>query len=168
MFLPCELALCLKLILKYVKSVPTSPFSPPCFDVPWQWIISELACYTYSMVVVPLYDTLGPGAIRYIINTGKNKINIILSETALLLGMVRFLLLSERKVSLTKCLEVTWRGFLGGRCAPHQVRAAPILPMPGCPQVRGELLQGSPLLHFLAFCLLNFLAHMVCNFGIFN
>lgn len=37
-----------------------------------QWIISELACYTYSMVVVPLYDTLGPDAIRFIINTGKN------------------------------------------------------------------------------------------------
>lgn len=36
-----------------------------------QWIIAELACYTYSMVVVPLYDTLGPGAIRYIINTGE-------------------------------------------------------------------------------------------------
>uniref|UniRef100_A0A2R9C2U8 Long-chain-fatty-acid--CoA ligase n=1 Tax=Pan paniscus TaxID=9597 RepID=A0A2R9C2U8_PANPA len=36
-----------------------------------EWIIAELACYTYSMVVVPLYDTLGPGAIRYIINTGK-------------------------------------------------------------------------------------------------
>uniref|UniRef100_A0A8C0FPV3 Arachidonate--CoA ligase n=1 Tax=Bubo bubo TaxID=30461 RepID=A0A8C0FPV3_BUBBB len=34
-----------------------------------EWIISELACYTYSMVVVPLYDTLGPGAIRYIVNT---------------------------------------------------------------------------------------------------
>uniref|UniRef100_A0A2K5HZH2 Long-chain-fatty-acid--CoA ligase n=1 Tax=Colobus angolensis palliatus TaxID=336983 RepID=A0A2K5HZH2_COLAP len=34
-----------------------------------EWIIAELACYTYSMVVVPLYDTLGPGAIRYIINT---------------------------------------------------------------------------------------------------
>uniref|UniRef100_A0A4W4HEI5 Arachidonate--CoA ligase n=1 Tax=Electrophorus electricus TaxID=8005 RepID=A0A4W4HEI5_ELEEL len=33
-----------------------------------EWIISELACYTYSMVVVPLYDTLGPNAIRYIIN----------------------------------------------------------------------------------------------------
>ncbi|XP_031427326.1 long-chain-fatty-acid--CoA ligase 6 isoform X2 [Clupea harengus] len=33
-----------------------------------EWIISELACYTYSMVVVPLYDTLGPDAIRYIIN----------------------------------------------------------------------------------------------------
>uniref|UniRef100_A0A8B9TM30 Long-chain-fatty-acid--CoA ligase n=1 Tax=Anas platyrhynchos TaxID=8839 RepID=A0A8B9TM30_ANAPL len=54
-----------------------------------EWIISELACYTYSMVVVPLYDTLGPGAIRYIVNTGKNKISIIFSETALLLGMVR-------------------------------------------------------------------------------
>ncbi|XP_063060026.1 long-chain-fatty-acid--CoA ligase 6 [Engraulis encrasicolus] len=33
-----------------------------------EWIISELACYTYSMVVVPLYDTLGADAIRYIIN----------------------------------------------------------------------------------------------------
>ncbi|XP_026089888.1 long-chain-fatty-acid--CoA ligase 6 isoform X2 [Carassius auratus] len=36
-----------------------------------EWIISELACYTYSMVVVPLYDTLGPDAIRYIINTAE-------------------------------------------------------------------------------------------------
>ncbi|XP_053317916.1 long-chain-fatty-acid--CoA ligase 6 isoform X1 [Spea bombifrons] len=34
-----------------------------------EWIITELACYTYSMVVVPLYDTLGRGAIQYIINT---------------------------------------------------------------------------------------------------
>ncbi|XP_075712558.1 long-chain-fatty-acid--CoA ligase 6 isoform X2 [Rhinoderma darwinii] len=34
-----------------------------------EWIISELACYTYSMVIIPLYDTLGHGAIRYIINT---------------------------------------------------------------------------------------------------
>lgn len=46
-----------------------------------QWIISELACYTYSMVVVPLYDTLGPGAIRYIVNTGKNRIEVIVSES---------------------------------------------------------------------------------------
>ncbi|XP_051536544.1 long-chain-fatty-acid--CoA ligase 6 [Myxocyprinus asiaticus] len=36
-----------------------------------EWIISELACYTFSMVVVPLYDTLGPDAIRYIINTAE-------------------------------------------------------------------------------------------------
>lgn len=42
------------------------------FIIFFQWIISELACYTYSMVVVPLYDTLGPGSIRYIINTGKD------------------------------------------------------------------------------------------------
>uniref|UniRef100_A0A4W3ITK5 Arachidonate--CoA ligase n=1 Tax=Callorhinchus milii TaxID=7868 RepID=A0A4W3ITK5_CALMI len=33
-----------------------------------QWIISEQACYTYSMSVVPLYDTLGLEAIVYIIN----------------------------------------------------------------------------------------------------
>uniref|UniRef100_A0A8C7ZXF3 Arachidonate--CoA ligase n=1 Tax=Oryzias sinensis TaxID=183150 RepID=A0A8C7ZXF3_9TELE len=33
-----------------------------------EWIIGELACYTYSMVVVPLYDTLGPEALVFIIN----------------------------------------------------------------------------------------------------
>ncbi|XP_031727274.1 long-chain-fatty-acid--CoA ligase 1a isoform X2 [Anarrhichthys ocellatus] len=33
-----------------------------------EWTISELACYTYSMVAVPLYDTLGTEAIAYIIH----------------------------------------------------------------------------------------------------
>nr|KAF6346876.1 hypothetical protein mPipKuh1_010619 [Pipistrellus kuhlii] len=42
-----------------------------------EWIIAELACYTYSMVVVPLYDTLGPGAIHYIINTANISIVIV-------------------------------------------------------------------------------------------
>ncbi|CAK6446026.1 unnamed protein product [Pipistrellus nathusii] len=42
-----------------------------------EWIIAELACYTYSMVVVPLYDTLGPGAIHYIINTADISIVIV-------------------------------------------------------------------------------------------
>ncbi|XP_029106783.1 long-chain-fatty-acid--CoA ligase 6 isoform X2 [Scleropages formosus] len=41
-----------------------------------EWIIAELACYTYSMVVVPLYDTLGQDAIRYIINTAEISIVI--------------------------------------------------------------------------------------------
>lgn len=36
----------------------------------WQWIIGELACYTYSMVAVPLYDTLGPEALVFIIDRG--------------------------------------------------------------------------------------------------
>ncbi|CAN9514670.1 unnamed protein product [Ophioblennius macclurei] len=33
-----------------------------------EWTISELACYTYSLVAVPLYDTLGTEAIAYIID----------------------------------------------------------------------------------------------------
>ncbi|XP_033479697.1 long-chain-fatty-acid--CoA ligase 1a isoform X1 [Epinephelus lanceolatus] len=33
-----------------------------------EWTISELACYTYSLVAVPLYDTLGTEAIGYIID----------------------------------------------------------------------------------------------------
>ncbi|KAG7264476.1 hypothetical protein CRUP_017178, partial [Coryphaenoides rupestris] len=33
-----------------------------------EWTIIELACYTYSLVAVPLYDTLGTDAIDYIID----------------------------------------------------------------------------------------------------
>uniref|UniRef100_A0A8C1Z1A3 Long-chain-fatty-acid--CoA ligase n=1 Tax=Cyprinus carpio TaxID=7962 RepID=A0A8C1Z1A3_CYPCA len=36
-----------------------------------EWTISELACYTYSLVAVPLYDTLGTEAISYIIDKGE-------------------------------------------------------------------------------------------------
>ncbi|TSN95701.1 Long-chain-fatty-acid--CoA ligase 1 [Bagarius yarrelli] len=38
-----------------------------------EWTISELACYTYSLVAVPLYDTLGTEAINYIIDKGNPK-----------------------------------------------------------------------------------------------
>ncbi|XP_066094744.1 long-chain-fatty-acid--CoA ligase 5 isoform X1 [Saccopteryx bilineata] len=44
-----------------------------------EWIISELACYTYSMVAVPLYDTLGADAVIYIIN--KADIAIVICDT---------------------------------------------------------------------------------------
>ncbi|KAJ8335894.1 hypothetical protein SKAU_G00392360 [Synaphobranchus kaupii] len=33
-----------------------------------EWTVAELACYTYSLVCVPLYDTLGTEAISYIID----------------------------------------------------------------------------------------------------
>ncbi|XP_055280632.1 long-chain-fatty-acid--CoA ligase 5 isoform X4 [Moschus berezovskii] len=33
-----------------------------------EWVISEFACYTYSMVAVPLYDTLGAEAVIYVVN----------------------------------------------------------------------------------------------------
>lgn len=33
-----------------------------------EWVIIQYACFAYSMVVVPLYDTLGVEAITYIIN----------------------------------------------------------------------------------------------------
>ncbi|XP_032922217.1 long-chain-fatty-acid--CoA ligase 5 isoform X1 [Catharus ustulatus] len=44
-----------------------------------EWIISEYACYTYSMVAVPLYDTLGPEAIVYIVN--KAEISVVICDT---------------------------------------------------------------------------------------
>ncbi|NXO89434.1 ACSL5 ligase, partial [Certhia brachydactyla] len=44
-----------------------------------EWIISEYACYTYSMVAVPLYDTLGSEAIVYIVN--KADISVVICDT---------------------------------------------------------------------------------------
>ncbi|CAO2585878.1 Long-chain-fatty-acid--CoA ligase 5 [Lemmus lemmus] len=44
-----------------------------------EWVISELACYTYSMVAVPLYDTLGAEAIIYVIN--KANISVVICDT---------------------------------------------------------------------------------------
>lgn len=35
-----------------------------------EWILAEQGAYSYSMVIVPLYDTLGPDACAYIINQG--------------------------------------------------------------------------------------------------
>ncbi|XP_034078690.1 long-chain-fatty-acid--CoA ligase 1-like isoform X5 [Gymnodraco acuticeps] len=45
-----------------------------------EWTISELACYTYSLVSVPLYDTLGTEAILYIID--KASISTVLCDVA--------------------------------------------------------------------------------------
>uniref|UniRef100_A0A4W2C1F3 Long-chain-fatty-acid--CoA ligase n=1 Tax=Bos indicus x Bos taurus TaxID=30522 RepID=A0A4W2C1F3_BOBOX len=44
-----------------------------------EWVISEFACYTYSMVAVPLYDTLGAEAVIYIIN--KADIAMVICDT---------------------------------------------------------------------------------------
>lgn len=43
-----------------------------------EWILTEQACYTYSLVVVPLYDTLGPDACAFIINQAE--INLVVCE----------------------------------------------------------------------------------------
>lgn len=35
-----------------------------------EWVLTEQAVYCYSMVLVPLYDTLGPDACAFIIKQG--------------------------------------------------------------------------------------------------
>uniref|UniRef100_UPI003AAB4645 long-chain-fatty-acid--CoA ligase 1-like isoform X2 n=1 Tax=Centroberyx gerrardi TaxID=166262 RepID=UPI003AAB4645 len=51
-----------------------------------EWTISELACYTYSLVSVPLYDTLGTEAISYIID--KATISTIVCDVAVKANLV--------------------------------------------------------------------------------
>uniref|UniRef100_A0A646QEB8 Long-chain-fatty-acid--CoA ligase n=1 Tax=Hemiscolopendra marginata TaxID=943146 RepID=A0A646QEB8_9MYRI len=54
-----------------------------------EWIITEYACYNYSMVIIPLYDTLGPEACSFIINQANiaivvcdkdERVNLLLNE----------------------------------------------------------------------------------------
>lgn len=40
----------------------------------WQWVFTEQACSMFSMVSVPLYDSLGPDACKYIIKQGNHYI----------------------------------------------------------------------------------------------
>ncbi|KAM9741045.1 long-chain-fatty-acid--CoA ligase 1-like isoform 2-T4 [Menidia menidia] len=51
-----------------------------------EWTMTELACYTYSLVSVPLYDTLGKEAIGYILE--KASISTIICDTADKVSMV--------------------------------------------------------------------------------
>lgn len=43
-----------------------------------EWILYEQGCYCYSLVVVPLYDTLGPDACAFIIN--QTEIQVVIVE----------------------------------------------------------------------------------------
>uniref|UniRef100_A0AAY5EZE2 Arachidonate--CoA ligase n=1 Tax=Electrophorus electricus TaxID=8005 RepID=A0AAY5EZE2_ELEEL len=45
-----------------------------------EWTVCELACYTYTLVAVPLYDTLGVDAIRYIMD--KALISTVICDVA--------------------------------------------------------------------------------------
>nr|XP_055061663.1 long-chain-fatty-acid--CoA ligase 1a isoform X1 [Misgurnus anguillicaudatus] len=68
-----------------------------------EWTISELACYTYSLVAVPLYDTLGTEAISYIID--KASISTVICDMA---DRARLILscVSGRKHSVTSIVIV--------------------------------------------------------------
>lgn len=43
-----------------------------------EWILFEQGCYCYSLVVVPLYDTLGPDACAFIID--QTEISVVVVE----------------------------------------------------------------------------------------
>ncbi|KAM4621296.1 long-chain-fatty-acid--CoA ligase 1-like [Polymixia lowei] len=83
-----------------------------------EWTISELACYTYSLVSVPLYDTLGTEAISYIID--RATISTIVCDVAgkadLVLDCVKDREHSVRTIVLMEApsTELVTRGSLAG------------------------------------------------------
>ncbi|KAK7253170.1 hypothetical protein RIF29_37662 [Crotalaria pallida] len=46
-----------------------------------EWLIIDHACSAYSYISVPLYDTLGPDAVRYIVNHAVVQVIFCVSET---------------------------------------------------------------------------------------
>lgn len=42
-----------------------------------EWILCEQGCYNYSLVLVPLYDTLGPDACAFIINQTEAQLVVV-------------------------------------------------------------------------------------------
>lgn len=42
-----------------------------------EWVLCEQGCYNYSLVLVPLYDTLGPDACAFIINQTESTIVVV-------------------------------------------------------------------------------------------
>lgn len=65
-----------------------------------EWVIIEQGCFTYSMVVVPLYDTLGTDAITYIVN--KAELSVIFADKP----EKAKLLLEGVENKLTPCLKI--------------------------------------------------------------
>ncbi|KAM6221243.1 long-chain-fatty-acid--CoA ligase 1 isoform 2-T2 [Rhynchocyon petersi] len=65
-----------------------------------EWVIIEQGCFAYSMVIVPLYDTLGTEAITYIIN--KAELSVVFVDKAekanLLLDRVENKLIASLKI----------------------------------------------------------------------
>lgn len=45
-----------------------------------EWILTEQAAYCFSMVIVPLYDTLGPEACSFIITQGMFIIIVLMKK----------------------------------------------------------------------------------------
>ena len=52
-----------------LKPGPNTFVGVYCQNCP-EWVLTEQGLYCYSMVIVPLYDTLGPESCKYIINQG--------------------------------------------------------------------------------------------------
>ncbi|KAK6170877.1 hypothetical protein SNE40_019167 [Patella caerulea] len=84
-----------------------------------EWVTTEQACNMYSMVIVPLYDTLGPDACKYIINLTEmetvvcdtaKKAQILLDQIDQLPCLKRIIIIEEmsnNNVDLAKTKDIT-------------------------------------------------------------
>jgi hypothetical protein len=55
-------------LLALLYQTPTPPPTHTHSHTPAEWVLVDAAASAYSLVSVPLYDTLGPDAVEYIVN----------------------------------------------------------------------------------------------------
>lgn len=64
-----------------------------------EWFISEMACNTYNLVSVALYDTLGPDAVEYIVNHAEVQIVVASGKSPFVLSLCLTLISCAREKS---------------------------------------------------------------------
>ncbi|CAG5992986.1 unnamed protein product [Menidia menidia] len=112
----------------YLATRPKAP--PPICDLQMQsveipWTMTELACYTYSLVSVPLYDTLGKEAIGYILEKA-DKVSMVLDCVKDVKHSVKTIVLME-----TPSDHLVERGQMAG------IHILSLQEMEGCMLVQG-------------------------------
>ncbi|KZS19375.1 Long-chain-fatty-acid--CoA ligase 5 [Daphnia magna] len=105
-----------------------------------EWVLSEYALYTYSMVVVPLYDTLGPDACQFIINQAEmplvicendEKCRSLLKDIpACLKHLVHIKPLSNETIELAKRNGINTLSFHEVETLGNEYKFKPVPPRP--------------------------------------
>lgn len=89
------------LLCSQCRTLPSLPTHTPPLP---EWVLVDSALHAYSMVSVPLYDTLGPDAVEYICNHAE------LAAVACSAAVLPVLLQCVARCPSVKCLVGAGRG----------------------------------------------------------
>ncbi|KAK2980893.1 hypothetical protein RJ640_011367 [Escallonia rubra] len=91
-----------------------------------EWMIVDHACSAYSYISVPLYDTLGPDAVKYIVNHATVQAIFCVSQTLSIVSMLLYKLFNSDELILLyvksyELLYFKWQMSLKTFCYTHDL-----------------------------------------------